>query len=291
MFAQFKPLEWLNVTFQFGQTKVALADILVAVVVLLVGIAITRLIQRWLTARALPRTHLNAGVQASIITIVGYVGVVLAVSLALGRLGISLENIALVAGALSVGIGFGLQAVVSNFVCGLILLTEQPIRVGDWIVVNGEEGFVRRVQVRATEIETFDRATVLIPNTQLITGVVKNWTRADTLGRVTVAVGVSYDADTDRVRELLLEAAREHEQVAKSPEPHVLLTGFGDSSLNFELRCIVINVRQVLTVKSDLNLSVLKKLRAAGIGIPFPQRDIHIRSGATPPSPPAASAG
>jgi len=281
---QLKSLEWLNVTFQFGQTKVALADILVAIVVLLVGIAISRLVQRWLSKRALPRTRLNASVQASIVTIVGYAGVVLAVSFALGRLGIALENIALVAGALSVGIGFGLQSIVSNFVSGLILLTEQPIRVGDWIVVDGQEGFVRRIQVRATEIETFDRATVLIPNSQLITGVVKNWTRSDTLGRVTVAVGVAYDADPDRVRDLLVEAAREHEQVAKSPEPYVLLAGFGDSALNFELRCIVVNVRQILTVKSDLNFSILKKLRAAGIEIPFPQRDIHIRSGATPPS-------
>jgi small-conductance mechanosensitive channel len=282
MLAQLKPLEWLNVSFQFGQTKIALADILVAVAVLLVAVAITRLIQRWLGSRALPRTQLTASAQASIVTIVGYVGFILAVSLALGRLGVALENIALVAGALSVGIGFGLQSVVSNFVSGLVLLTEQPIRVGDWIVVDGHEGIVRRIQVRATEIETFDRATVLIPNTQLITGVVKNWTRANTLGRITIPVGVSYAADPEQVRELLLAAAQEHEQVAKSPEPYVLLIGFGDSALNFELRCIVVNVRQMLTVKSDLNFSVLKKLRAAGIEIPFPQRDIHIRSGATP---------
>jgi small-conductance mechanosensitive channel len=287
---QLKSLELLNVTFQFGQTKIALADFLVAIVVLLVGIAITRVLQRWLRNRALPRTQLDSSVQFSIVTIVGYVGIVLSAALALGRLGVALENIALVAGALSVGIGFGLQSIVSNFVSGLILLTEQPVRVGDWIVVEGEEGFVRRIQVRATEIETFDRATVLVPNSQLITGVVKNWTRANMLGRVTVPVGVSYSADPDKVRDLLLGAAVEHEQVARSPEPYVLFAGFGDSSLNFELRCIVLNIRQILTVKSDLHFSILRKLRAAGIEIPFPQRDIHIRSGTIVSSPVAESA-
>jgi small-conductance mechanosensitive channel len=277
---QLKSLEWLNVAIQFGQVKIALADILLAIAVLLAGIVATRLFQRWLSGRALPRTKLNPSVQASIVTLIGYVGFVLAIALALGRLGVALENIALVAGALSVGIGFGLQSIVSNFVSGLILLTEQPIRVGDWIVVEGAEGIVRHIHIRATEVETFDRATVLVPNTQLISGVVKNWTRANTLGRVTISVGVSYGSDPERVRDLLLQVAREHERVLGTPEPYVLFTQFGDSSLDFEMRCVIVDVRQILSVRSDLYFAVLRKFREANIEIPFPQRDIHIRSGA-----------
>src|SRR5205085_10526985 len=146
----------------------------------------------------------------SVSTIIGYLGVIAALTFALAELGIDVQKIALIAGALSVGIGFGLQSVVSNFVSGLILLTERPIRVGDSIVVKGEEGWVRRVRVRATEIETFDRASVIIPNSEFITGVVKNWTRANTLGRVVIKVGVAYDSDPDQVRDILLDIASTH---------------------------------------------------------------------------------
>jgi small-conductance mechanosensitive channel len=259
-----------------------------ALVVLFGGIAITRVVQRWLTARVLSRSRLDPSIQASIVTVTGYIGIVLAASLALGRLGVALENVALVAGALSVGIGFGLQSIVSNFVSGLILLTERPIRAGDWIVVEGQEGIVRRIQVRATVIETFDRATVLIPNSQLITGVVKNWTHADKLGRITVPVGVSYAADPDRVRALLLAAAAEHEQVSSEPPPEVLFVKFGENALEFELRCIVVDLRRAPAVRSDLYFAILKRLREAGIEIPFPQREVHIRgtAAAAPRNPP-----
>ena len=152
-------------------------------------LVVTRVVQRWLELELLPRTTIEPSLQLSIATIFGYVGAIAAIALALTGLGFDLQKIALIAGALSVGIGFGLQSIVSNFVSGLILLTERPIRVGDSIVVKGEEGWVRRVRVRATEIETFDRASVIIPNSELITGVVKNWTRANTLARIVVKVG------------------------------------------------------------------------------------------------------
>src|SRR5258706_10740937 len=161
--------------------------------------------RRWLETDFLPRTIIEPSLQQSIATIFGYLGVIAAITLALGNLGIDLEKIALVGGALSVGIGVGLQSIVSNFVSGLILLAERPIRVGDAIVVKGEEGYVRRVRVRATEIETYDRASVIIPNSEFITRVVKNWTRADTLGRIVVKEGVAYDSDPDQGRDILLE--------------------------------------------------------------------------------------
>ena len=151
----------------------------------------------------MPHTAIEPSLRMSIVTIIGYVGFIVAVVVALGEIGIDPQKIALIAGALSVGIGFGLQSIVSNFVSGLILLAERPIRVGDQIVVKGDEGFVRRISVRATEIETFDKASVIIPNSELITGVVKNWTHSNTLGRLNIKVSVSYDCDADKVIETL----------------------------------------------------------------------------------------
>jgi small-conductance mechanosensitive channel len=231
-------------------------------------------VQRWLELELLPRTSLEPSLQLSIATIFGYVGGIAAIGIALAGLGIDLQKIALVAGALSVGIGFGLQSIVSNFVSGLILLTERPIRVGDSIVVKGEEGWVRRVRVRATEIETFDRASVIIPNSELITGVVKNWTHANTLGRIVIKVGVAYDSDPDQVRDVLIEIAKTHPQIVQAPSPTALLVAFGDTALEFELRCIVTNVESGSSVKSDLHFAIVKRFRQAGITIPYPKPDV-----------------
>ena len=175
--------------FKIGEMHFSFRALLTAAVVLVVMLIVTRVVQRWLETELLPRTTIEPSLQLSIATIFGYIGAITAISLALTGLGFDLQKIALIAGALSVGIGFGLQSIVSNFVSGLILLTERPIRVGDSIVVKGEEGWVRRVRVRATEIETFDRASVIIPNSELITGVVKNWTRANRLGRMSSRSG------------------------------------------------------------------------------------------------------
>src|SRR5204863_5939140 len=203
--------------FKIGEIHLSLTTILGALVVLVVLILATRVVRRWLENELLPQTAIEPSLQQSIATIFGYVGVIAAITLALGDLGIDLQKIALVAGALSVGIGFGLQSIVSNFVSGLILLAERPIRAGDSIVVKGEEGWVRRIRVRATEIETFDRASVIIPNSELITGVVKNWTRSNTLSRIVIKVGVAYDSDPDQVRDILLDIARTHPQIVQSP--------------------------------------------------------------------------
>ena len=213
----------------------------------------------------------------SIATICGYVGVMIAIVLTLAHLGIDPQKIALIAGALSVGIGFGLQSIVSNFVSGLILLAERPIRVGDIITVKGDEGKVRRISVRATEIETGERSSVIVPNSELITGVVKNRTRADPTIRNAIRVGVAYDSDPEQVRALLLNCARVHPQVLKNPEPVVLLTNFGDSALEFELGFVSTDVGQSGTVQSDVRFSILKRLDEAGIEIPYPQRELRWR--------------
>jgi potassium-dependent mechanosensitive channel len=205
------------------------------------------------------------------------------VALALAALGIDLQKIALIAGALSVGIGFGLQSVVSNFVCGLILLAERPIRVGDWVVVRNEEGWVRRISVRATEIETFDRASVIIPNQDFITGVVKNWTHGNTMGRIIIKLRVSYDSDIAKVRSILADCAAGHAFVLQTPPPTVYLIGFGDIGIDFELRCLLGNVEQALTIKSDLQIDLLRRLAEAGIKIPFPAHEERPPGPAAPP--------
>ncbi len=253
---------------QIGAVSISPWGVLMALVLLLVGIGIARAIQRWVTTSLLPRTGLEPSLQSSISTIVGYIGYIAALMVAMSELGLSLENVALVAGALSVGIGFGLQSIVNNFVSGIILLAERPIRVGDTINVKGEEGSVRRISVRSTEIETADRATVIVPNSDLITGMVKNFTHANTTGRIIIAVNAPYDADPELVRDLLVGCAYDHPQVLRNPPPRVFLLKFTDMGLGFELRCVVANVDYSSTVRSDLHFKVLERFREAGIGFP-----------------------
>ncbi|MFL5091520.1 MAG: DUF3772 domain-containing protein [Xanthobacteraceae bacterium] len=274
--------------FHIGDITISLTAILGAFAVLLIGVLATRATQRWLQTRFLPRTGLEPSLQLSVSTIIGYVGVIAALTFALAELGIDVQKIALIAGALSVGIGFGLQSIVSNFVSGLILLAERPIRVGDSIVVKGEEGYVRRISVRATEIETFDRASVIVPNSELITGVVKNWTHGNPSGRIICKVGVSYGSDAEQVREVLLGCARDHPLVVGTPPPRAYLVALGDSALEFELRCVVAHVDNSLPVRSDIHFEILRRFRAAGIEIPYPQHEVRLlgNGGAGAPAPP-----
>ncbi len=271
-------LDRFDFVFSIGQSRLALGNLLFAIILLIVGLIATRIVNRWLTQTVLPRTRLDTGLQNSISTMFVYLGVITAGLLALGQIGINLQNIALVAGALSVGIGFGLQSVVSNFVSGIIILAERPIRVGDMIDVKGESGYVRRISVRATEIETFDRANVIVPNSELVTSVVTNWTHSNTLSRIILKIGVSYDSDPVKVREILLNAANAHPQIMKVPAPNVLLLGFGDNALQFELQCFVANVDMSSITKSDLYFAILQEFRTAGIEIPLPQREYRIRA-------------
>ena len=271
---------WLSIAFfgfRIGDVTISPSKILLAIVVLLVGLVLTRLIVQWLDTRLLRRTRFDRGIRDSIKTAANYAGIIIAFILAATYAGIDFTNLAIVAGALGVGIGFGLQSIVNNFVSGLILLAERPIRVGDWIVVGAEQGTVREINVRATEIETFDRSTVIIPNSTLITGTVKNWTHSDKMGRLSIPVGVTYNCDPEQVQALLLECAADHTMVLRAPEPYVYFKDFGASSLDFELRCYIIDVDNLLTVSSDLRYAIFKSLKEAGIEIPFPQRDVNFK--------------
>lgn len=253
--------------FKVGDVTISLSTIVSGIAIFGVVYAATRSIQRWLEQKYLPQTQLDAGLRNSIDTVVGYLGFLLAVALALAHVGLSFEKLAIVAGALSVGIGFGLQSIVSNFVSGLILLWERAVRVGDWIVVGDQQGYVRRINVRSTEIETFDRSTVIVPNSNLVSGVVKNWVRTDRVGRLKIPVAVEHSADPEQVRELLIAAAKGHELVMKFPAPSVMFVGMEASGLNFELLCFVQDIETGTRVKSDLNFDIFRRLKAATIAI------------------------
>jgi potassium-dependent mechanosensitive channel len=221
-------------------------------------------LQGWLSSSLLPHTGLDAGLRNSITTSLGYVGFIVAAGFALGYLGFSVEKLAIVAGALSVGIGFGLQSIVNNFVSGLILLWERAVRVGDWIIVGGDQGFVRRINVRSTEIETIDRVQVIIPNSSLISGVVKNLVRNDRTGRIVIPVTVAGVADPDKVREVLFSAAKDNDRVLKIPAPQIFFTSMSGSSLSFELAAFVADVDTMARVRSDLHFEIFKQFKANG---------------------------
>ena len=264
--------------FRIGGVTISLADIFWAIGLFFVILTVTRLVQRGLERGPFAHSRLDTGVQNSLTTVLGYAGLLIAILIGVTALGFDLSNLALIAGALSVGIGFGLQSVVNNFVSGLILLFERPIKVGDWVVTASGEGIVRKISVRSTEIETFERSTIIVPNSELISSTVTNWTHRSKLGRITVPVGVSYSADPETVKDILLRCAKNHPLVSGYPEPFVVWQGFGDSSLDFEVRAYVRDIGDGLTVRSELRFAIFKELKGAGIEIPFPQRDVHVKS-------------
>lgn len=264
--------------FTVGNVTISVTDIVVALLIFLAITALTRGVQRVMTERVFPQTNLDAGVRNSLSAGLGYVGIAIAATLAVSALGLDLANIALIAGALSVGIGFGLQNIVNNFVSGLILLIERPIKVGDWIVVGGNEGHVKQINVRATEIETFQRASVIVPNSELLSTAVVNWTHKDSYGRAEVSVGVAYGSDVDKVMEILRRCLTDHPDILSWPESSVLFQNFGDSSLDFDIRGYIASVSRRIHVQSQLRIQIYRALAEAGIEIPFPQRDVHIKN-------------
>ena len=250
--------------FKVGDFTISIAGIVVAVILFLAVLAATRAVQNWLEDKYLPHTRLDAGLRNSIKTSLGYLGFIVALALAAANLGVDFQKLAIVAGALSVGIGFGLQSIVNNFVSGLILLWERAVRVGDWVVVGADQGYVRKINVRSTEIETFDRAAVIVPNSNLVSGVVKNLMRTDRVGRLTIEIAVHASADPEKVREVLIELARDNEAVLSLPSPQVRFTNLTAGAMTFDLFCFVADVEAMLRTKSDLYFAICAEFRRHG---------------------------
>ena len=255
---------------RIGSITISLVGILAGILLFAAGLVVTRWFQKWVDGNVLARSQVDAGVRNSVRTAVGYAGVALAGLIGISAAGINLSSLALVAGALSLGIGFGLQNIVSNFVSGLILLAERPFKVGDWVVAGTTEGFVRRISVRATEIETFQRQTVIVPNSVLINGQVGNWTHRNKLGRVDMAISVHGSNDPRRVQEILAEVVRAQQGLLRNPEPIVVFLAFSSSSLDFEVRAFLADILNGTSVKSELRAAVLERFRADDIAIGGP---------------------
>ncbi len=264
--------------FEIQGVRVEPMRLLIAILVIVLTFALLPLFKRLIGDNLLSRGRFRRGARDATQTLVGYVWVALGFLFALNVAGANFQNIAIIAGALSVGIGFGLQNIVNNFVSGLILLFERPIRRGDWVVVGNTEGYVRDISIRSTRIETFQRADVIVPNSEFIANQVTNWMLDDGYGQVRVPISASYDTDPQLVVRLLQDIATEHPEVIQDVPDFPIrayFLSFGDSALEFELRCFLDNVDNRIRVLHELNLEIYRVFKEEGIEIPFPQRTLH----------------
>lgn len=274
-----KLVTYIATGFEVGSIAIVPMQIFQALIFIAISMSVLLWTRKQFEMRVLSKSRMDVGARDALGSILMYSMGLLTILIAVSIAGVSLGNLAIIAGALSVGIGFGLQAIVNNFVSGLILLLERPIQKGDWIIVDDTEGYVKRISVRSTQIQTFDHADVIVPNSDLITHVVKNWTLKNYSGRICIPVGVAYDCDTEKVRDILLEIAQNRPEISMNPQvapPRVLLLDFAESTVNMELRFFVNHINDSLSIASEVRFEILKRFKEEGIVIPFPQRVVHL---------------
>ncbi len=264
--------------FYINQKPISLTSIIVGIIFLLIFYFISRGLRKLIKNKIFPKYKLDEGIQLAILRILHYLVIGLGIILGVQFIGLNLTSLAVVFGLLSVGIGFGLQNIAANFVSGLIILFERPIKIGDRITVGEVLGDVENISLRATHIRTIDNVSIIVPNSEFISSRVINWSHRDPKIRLHVPVGVAYGSDIHLVIRLLLEVAQNHPEVLKTPEPKVWFKEFGNSSLNFELLAWIPDPKRRPDVISDLNIKIDDTFRKNNITIPFPQRDLHIRS-------------
>ena len=264
-----------------GGIRIVPTNIVGGIIAFTVLLAFTGWIKRWIDKRWLRQIiSSDRGARDALVTIVGYTGFTISLLIGLSIAGINITGLAVVAGALSVGIGFGLQSIANNFVSGIILLFERPIKAGDFVTVGDVEGFVKKISIRATEIETLDNQDMLVPNSELISGRVTNWVLHNPYGRLRIRVGVAYGSDINKVKDILEAVSHENKSVitdGRVSPPKALFMGFGDSALEFELRVRIFDIKKRYDVVSELNFKIDEEFQKNHIIIPFPQRDIHIK--------------
>ena len=275
-------------SFKVGELQVSLGILLTAILVLYLTFIVSWIIQALLDAGVMTPQGMEHGVKIAAKTLIHYSLILIGFLVAIAVAGIDMSKFAVLAGALGVGIGFGLQNIVNNFISGLILLFERPVKVGDTVSLDEQWGTITRIGLRSTVVETADHSEVIVPNSELISQRVVNWTFTSHVTRLVLPVGVAYGTPLDKVLEVLLQTAREQPEIVATPEPSAIFTGFGDSAINFELRVWIADVNQRLRIRSELGLAIDRHFRAAGIVIPFPQRDVHLHGNDTPAKEPSA---
>ena len=264
--------------FDLNQTPITLASLFLFAAVVMVFFLFSRLLNRGILKRILARFQIEEGIGFTLVRISHYIVMIIGLIIAFQFVGVDLTGLTMIFGLLSVGIGFGLQNVTSNFIAGLILLFERPIRVGDRISVGDTEGNVSAINMRATTVQSLKNISIIVPNSEFIASNVVNWSHGDPKIRLDIEVGVSYGSDIDLVIKALREVAEAHPRVRTDPRPDVLLNKFGDSSWDMELRVWIDEPRRLYVIRSEINIAIVRKFREYNIEIPFPQRDIHVRS-------------
>jgi len=263
--------------FSINQTPVTLASIILFFLMIVLFYLFSKIFNRFLLKRVLNKFGVEPGLQFTLMRVSHYLLIITGIIIAFQFIGIDLSGLAVILGLLSVGIGFGLQNITSNFVAGLILLFERPIQIGDRVMIGDLEGDVTDINIRSTTIRTLNNVSIIVPNSEFISNKVVNWSHGDTKVRIEVKVGVAYSSDLDLVLKTLKEIALEHPKVLKRPEPQVIFESFGDSAWNLNLRVWLPDPHKHHQIKSELNCAIVRKFRERNIEIPFPQQDVYVK--------------